>query len=105
MDLLHRHRQYDCEYCGKSIYNEGKCNRFEYNCPFSVVSNYDEEKIEKFQIGFKKILDTIDDMIKLDTEFHFEELEYLKEIVEEKTEIVSEKLLNEWKEMNNNQKY
>lgn len=97
---------YDCEYCGKSINNGGKCSKFEYNCPFSIVSNYDEEIIKKFQIGFKTISNTIDEMMKLDTEFHFDELEYLKEIVEEKSEIVSEKLLTEWTEMNDeNKKY
>ena len=97
---------YDCEYCGKSINNGGKCAKFEYNCPFSIVSNYDKETIHQFQSSFNKILSEIEKMEKLDIKGSFYELDYLKSTIEEKQEFISEKLLEEWTEMNDqNKKY
>ena len=91
---------YDCEYCEKSINNGGKCSKFEYNCPFSIVSNYDEETIHQFQSSFNKILSEIEKMEKLDIKGSFYELDYLKSTIEEKQELISEELLEEWTEMN-----
>lgn len=97
---------YDCEYCGKSINNGGKCARFEYNCPFSMVSNYDEETIHQFQSSFNTILNEIEKMRKLDVKGYFDELDYLKDNIKEKQELISEEVLEEWKEMNDeNKKY
>ena len=97
---------YDCEYCRNSINNGGKCSKFEYDCPFIVISKYNKQTIQKFQNGFKNILNELDKMIELDTEYHFDELEYIKEIVIDKQEVVSEQLFTEWKEMiNDNKKY
>lgn len=35
---------YDCEECSRSVSEGGKCTRFEYNCPFSIIKKYDSEK-------------------------------------------------------------
>lgn len=97
---------YDCEYCGKSINNGGKCARFEYNCPFSMVSNYDEKTIHQFQSSFNTILNEIEKMENLDIKGYFDELDYLKSTIKEKQTFISEEILEEWKEMNDdNKKY
>lgn len=97
---------YDCEYCGKSINNGGKCAKFEYNCPFSIVSNYDEETIHQFQSSFNTILNEIEKMENLAIKGYFDELDYLKSTIEEKQTFISEEVLEEWKEMNDeNKKY
>lgn len=95
---------YDCEYCGKSINNGGNCERFEYNCPFSIVSNYDEETIHQFQSSFNTILNEIEKMENLDIKGCFYELDYLKSTIEEKQTFISEEVLVEWKEINDNNK-
>lgn len=34
---------YDCEDCPRQIDNGGKCNEWEYNCPFKHLIGYDEK--------------------------------------------------------------
>lgn len=56
---------YDCEDCNKHINNGGKCNKFEYDCPYDLIrfSNVkDVNKINDKALQIEKLLKEIDDL-------------------------------------------
>lgn len=64
---------YDCEDCSRSIEYGGKCKRFEYNCPFTIVKKYDSEKLKSIRAAIEKISEAIEQLKKLDTEDYMED--------------------------------
>lgn len=60
---------YDCEYCPKHIDNGGKCERFEYNCPFYIIQKYDSEKIKVMRELAQKIAQNVERLEELDCEY------------------------------------
>lgn len=88
---------YDCEDCSKSISNGGKCERFEYNCPFLAVEKYSPEKIVELRDKIKMISDSVLQLQELDSEEFFEdEISVIKNQLEEMVGKVSEELVEEW---------
>lgn len=91
---------YDCEDCSRSINYGGKCIRFEYNCPFSIVENYDSEKLKSIREVIKTVSEAIKQLKELDSEYFMEDeinsissqLWLLKDKVDEDTE-------KEWNEI------
>ena len=55
---------YDCEDCSRSIEYGGKCKRFEYNCPFTIVEKYDSEKLKSVRVAIDKILALRQDLVQ-----------------------------------------
>ena len=64
---------YDCEDCSRSIEYGGKCKRFEYNCPFTIVEKYDSEKLKSVRAAIGKISEAIEQLKELDTEDYMED--------------------------------
>ncbi|WP_461818146.1 hypothetical protein [Faecalimonas sp.] len=92
---------YDCEECSKNISNGGKCNRFEYNCPFLAVEKYNTEKIVKLRNKIKMISDSVLQLLELDSEEFFEdEISMIRNQLVEMEEKVSEELVEKWKKIN-----
>lgn len=91
---------YDCEDCSKSIEYGGKCKRFEYNCPFTIVGKYDSEKLKSIRDAVERISKTIEQLKELDSEDYMEDeinsvsfqLSLLKDKIDEDIE-------NEWNEI------
>lgn len=63
----------DCEYCSKSIDCGGKCNRFEYNCPFLIVEKYDFETLKLIREVVEDISESIERLRELDREEYMED--------------------------------
>lgn len=60
---------YDCDYCSRSIEYGGKCDHFEYNCPFSVVEKYDSEKLKVIRSTIDEISEAIEKLKARDVEY------------------------------------
>lgn len=91
---------YDCEDCPQSISNGGKCDRFEYNCPYIVVEKYHPEKILELRDKIKMISDSILQLQELDSkEFFEDEISVIKNQLEEMVEKVSEEMVEEWEKV------
>lgn len=92
---------YDCEECSKSIYNGGKCEQFEYDCPFIAIFKYKKEKIEELRATIKTIFHSINQLEKLDDEDFFDEnLQQMKYQLNNIEESISEEAEKEWKIIN-----
>lgn len=59
---------YDCEDCSKSITYGGKCKRFEYDCPFTIVEKYSSDNLKSIRNEIRKISECINHLKKLDDE-------------------------------------
>lgn len=60
---------YDCDYCSKSIEYGGRCDYFEYNCPFSVVEKYCPEKLKTMRLIINEISEAIEKLKAFDVEY------------------------------------
>ena len=91
---------YDCECCSNSVENDGKCKRFEYNCPFLVVDEYNSEKLKAIRETVKSMSDAIEQLKKLDTEYYMEDeirsIKFQLSLLEDK---VNEDTEKEWNEI------
>lgn len=93
---------YDCEECSKNISNGGRCNRFEYDCPFLAVEKYNPEKIMELRDKIKMISDSVLQLQELDSEEFFEdEISMIRNQLVEMEEKVSEELVEKWEKINN----
>lgn len=88
---------YDCEYCSKSTDCGGKCNRFEYNCPFLIVEKYDSEKLKLIREVVEEISESIERLRELDSEEYMEDeissIKFQLSLFEDK---ISEDTEKEW---------
>lgn len=92
---------YDCEGCSKNVVYGGKCNRFEYNCPFTLVETYEKKELNKIRTAIKHMLESIDELKAIDSDGYMEDeissIEFqvssLKDMIDERTE-------KEWQEIN-----
>lgn len=91
---------YDCEDCSRSIGYGGKCKRFEYNCPFTIVEKYDSEKLKSIRVAIGKISEAIEQLKELDTEDYMEDeinsVAFQLSILEDK---IDEDIEKEWNEI------
>ena len=91
---------YDCDYCSKSVECGGKCNRFEYNCPFTIVEKYDSEKLKSIRVAIGKISEAIEQLKELDTEDYMEDeinsVSFQLSLLEDK---IDEDIEREWNEI------
>ena len=94
---------YDCEDCGYG--NSGKCERWEYNCPFKHlpegkdkdldgIAKKELEAAKKLQIELKLLYDKYSGIIKWYTEEYGMDL--LKESLEELSNSLDDDLIKEW---------
>lgn len=94
---------YDCEECSMNVEFGGKCNRFEYDCPFLIVEKYDSKKLKAIRETVNKISQTIESLKGLDTEEYMEDeidrLSYSLSLFENK---ISENIEKEWNEISIN---
>lgn len=40
---------YDCEDCNYHVNNGGKCNKFEYNCPYNLINSTNIDNVKQIQ--------------------------------------------------------
>lgn len=92
---------YDCEDCSKSIDEGGKCTRFEYDCPFTIVAKYDAEKLKSIRAAIKKISDAVEDLKNFDSEYGYmeDEISFISCRVSDVADKVSEDIEKEWNEI------
>lgn len=92
---------YDCENCNNHKSRGGKCEKFEYNCPYDLVKNVSKSsvsQIHQYAIIMQKILTGID---FLDEEGALNsEISLAKDQLEDIIEKSSEKTIKEWEEVN-----
>ena len=90
---------YDCEDCSRSVEYGGKCEHFEYNCPFLIVEKYDAEKLKSMREVIKKISQAIEQLKELDTEEYMEDeinsVSFQLSLLEDKVDEDTEKEWNE----------
>lgn len=91
---------YDCEDCSRNIEYGGKCERFEYNCPFTIVEKYDSEKLKSIRIAIENISKAIEQLTALDDEDYMEDeihsISFQLSLLEDK---VDEDIEKEWNEI------
>jgi archaellum component FlaC len=99
----------DCEDCNKHRYAGGKCDRWEYNCPFSHLRGFNKEEQEKIDQDIKMVTEFKNKLNELINEYkdkfndphnYKEILQQLKFAYSNLEDMVSEELINEWKEIN-----
>lgn len=92
---------YDCEDCSKSIEYGGKCKRFEYNCPFSLVEKYKEKELAEIRTAIKHILESVEQLKELDVDCYMEdEISSIEFQVSLLTDKIDEDIEKEWQEIN-----
>lgn len=93
---------YDCEECSRSVSEGGKCTRFEYNCPFSIIKKYDSEKLKAIRASISTIENAIEQLKELDSEYYMEDeinsVSFQLSLLEDK---VNEEIEKEWNEIKN----
>ena len=92
----------DCDCCVKAKLNGGKCNRFQYICPFDILETFNESDIKlirrvvnniNISIGNLKVIDENHDIMDHD-------IEALENALVKLKERLSIDLQKEWKEIN-----
>lgn len=100
---------YDCEDCFKHQDCGGKCNRWEYSCPFSHLNGLnedDQKKIDediKIAVEFKGELDRLINNYKgkFNNEDNYSEIwSQLKFALTNLEDMIDEDLIKEWNEIN-----
>jgi hypothetical protein len=100
---------YDCEDCGKHNYHGGKCNRWEYNCPFAHLKGWNEEEQKKVDEDIKIAVDFKGELNglmsrykdKFNDEYNYSEiLQQLNFAYSNLEDMVDEELIKEWNEIN-----
>lgn len=91
---------YVCKNCSDNKWNGGKCCRFEYSCPFSVVESYDSSELNIFREEINTMQKSIDNIQELDKfDILDVEIQNLKVIVSEIEEQITTKIEDEWNEI------
>ena len=92
---------YDCEECSKNIEYGGKCDRFEYNCPFSLVKTFKKKELIEIRNVIKHILEFVEQLKKLDTNCDMEDdLRSIEFQISLLTDKVDEDAEKEWLKIN-----
>lgn len=92
---------YDCEDCNKHISNGGKCNKFEYDCPYDLVSCTDIDNVKQIQQKAIEIKSLIKDIEHLDEEgMLWCEISTIRIKLDEIIDFSTDNVINEWKEIN-----
>ena len=92
---------YDCEDCKHNSYYGGKCNRFEYNCPFIVVENYSSDKLETIRNIVPDRRESIKKLQEIDEDrgLMFDEIYSVNSSLIELKDKVSTEIEQEWNEI------
>lgn len=96
---------YDCEDCGRHKYHGGKCERWEYDCPFSHLEGYDKEEQGQIDEDVKTSLELKQDLKnllakyekKFNLNWNYEDIiEHLKFAYTDLEDMTDEELIKEW---------
>ena len=92
---------YDCEDCNRSIKYGGKCRRFEYSCPFTLIEQMIENKDNvlalKFQVMIKNSKDMLEELKVLNKDYNLhEDISRLNFFITELEDKISDELINEY---------
>ena len=91
---------YNCDYCSFSVEAGGKCDRFEYDCPFQVVQNSDFSKLNLIRKVVNDISDSVQKLKELDENWGMEsEISCIESQLSDIKCKVSEDTENEWKQI------
>lgn len=91
---------YDCDDCQYRISKGGKCKRFEYTCPYSLVSFTKIENVKEIQNKAKQIELLIESIKTLDEDGMLsDEISTLKNGLVDILEFSSEQMIEEWQEI------
>lgn len=93
---------YDCEYCELSKNNNGRCRRWEYNCPFTFLENKVDEDIEKLKLIESKLKECIEIFNTIEHKDSFEDVENNIKFALNHLEdnFLNEELYKDWEEIN-----
>ena len=95
---------YDCEDCKHNNYYGGKCKRFEYNCPFTIVENYSSQEVAFIRNVIEDISRNLNILIKIDEDGNhylmYEDIDAITSRLSELKEKVSYEIEQEWNEIN-----
>lgn len=93
---------YDCEYCKLSKNRSGRCERWEYNCPFAFLENKVDTDIEKLNLIKSKLKECIDIFNTIENKYSFEEVKNNISFALNNLEdnFLNEELYKEWQEIN-----
>jgi hypothetical protein len=90
----------DCDDCLRNVECGGKCERFEYNCPFVVVENYDHEELRTMRTAVEEISEAIERLAELDSKEYMEEMiSGIKIQLSYLSDAVNEDIEKEWNEI------
>lgn len=91
---------YDCDDCGYSRNKGGKCKKFEYTCPYNLVSFSKIENVKEIQNKAKQIELLIESIKTLDEDGMLsDEISTLKNGLVDILEFSSEQMIEEWQEI------
>lgn len=100
---------YDCDCCNKNVNAGGKCDKFEYDCPFSHLEyNNEKEKqdvdsdLKNAKILYNNLNSALKDFEKnIKRNYVYSEIiQNLKFTMSNLEDMVDDKLIEEWKEIN-----
>ena len=91
---------YDCDDCNYSKNRGGKCKRFEYTCPYNLVSFTDVNNVKNIHDNSKQIEILINKIENFDTEgILADEISNIKNSLLDIIEFSSETFIEEWKQI------
>lgn len=100
---------YDCEDCSKHKDYGGKCDRWEYNCPFSHLKGWNEDEKKKVDEDIKIALELKTELSgllnkykdKFNEEYNYSDIfSQLNFAYSNLEDMVDEELIKEWNEIN-----
>jgi hypothetical protein len=93
---------YCCDDCHDAKHNGGKCNKFQYECPFDILEAFDEVDIKIIRKIIDNINIQIDNLKAIDKNHGVmeEDIEALRSALSNLEERISIDLQKEWNEIN-----